>query len=90
LRNRVLAAYGNKYACCGETRKEFLTIGHQQPDETTKLYVGKGGYKRRRIQGGCALYSWLVKHNFPSNVRLECWNCNCAKGVYGYCPHERE
>jgi hypothetical protein len=90
LRERVLAAYGNKCACCGEARKEFLTIGHLQPDETIKMYVCSGGYKRRRIQGGTPLYYWIVKHNFPKHIRLECWNCNCAKGVYGHCPHERE
>ena|ERR1035437_1191803 len=79
IRIKVLEAYNNKCACCGETRPEFLTVQHVN---------GDGATHRKQI-GRSSTYTWLVKHNFPSEgFELNCWNCNCAKGLYGYCPHE--
>lgn len=77
-RERVLAYYGGKCACCGETRHEFLAIDH----------IDGGGAKHRRSERGasCAT-SWLIKHNFPTGFQVLCHNCNMAKGFYGVCPH---
>ncbi len=26
----------------------------------------------------------------PGEFQILCWNCNCAKGKLGYCPHKRK
>jgi hypothetical protein len=80
---KIIEAYGGKCACCGETIIEFLTIDH----------VNNNGAEERKEtkQGtGGKLYRWLIKHNFPKdNYQLLCYNCNCAKGFFGYCPHNK-
>ncbi len=74
-----------KCACCGERRIEFLTLEHLNND---------GAEHRRQIGssrgGGDRVYRDLVKQGLPPGYAVKCWNCNCAKGAYGYCPHERE
>jgi len=72
-----IAAYGGKCACCGETGTEFLTLDHingraSEPYRTT----GQKAWARLKARG------W-PKDNF----QLLCFNCNCAKGIYGRCPH---
>lgn len=84
IRQKVLDAYGNKCVCCGETFPEFLTIEHKNNDGTAH---------RKLIQksAGSHFYKWLVDNNFPKeDFELNCWNCNCSKGKYGYCPHGKE
>lgn len=79
LRQRILDAYGNRCACCGETTPEFLTVDHFNND---------GAEHRKLIGHGNHFYKWLAKHGFPQeDFQLLCWNCNCAKGRYGACPH---
>ena len=75
---------------CDETQIEFLTIDH----------IGGGGNKHRReikrnqsskrINPSGSIYRWLKKHNYPDGFRVLCYNCNCVRGVYGYCPHETQ
>jgi hypothetical protein len=82
LRAEVLAHYGNKCACCGETHPEFLGIDH----------INGGGNKHRREPGvgsGAGFYLWLKKHHYPEGFQVLCHNCNLAKGFYGYCPHKK-
>lgn len=77
----VLQYYGERCACCGENHIQFLTIDH----------VNGGGNKHRRennITGGSTMYTWLIRHNFPEGFRTLCFNCNCARGCFGHCPHE--
>jgi hypothetical protein len=31
---------------------------------------------------------WIIDNNYPPDFQILCYNCNCAKGVYGYCPHQ--
>ena len=79
LRNKVLAAYGNRCACCGESNTEFLTIDH----------IGNWGHqdKGARSRRSQVLYQ-LVREGFPKEKhRILCYNCNCAIGLYGFCPH---
>lgn len=79
LKTAAMAAYGGKCACCGETEIGFLTIDH----------VNGGGAKHRReIKNH--IYGWLKKHNYPPGFRVLCWNCNCAIGALGVCPHRRD
>lgn len=79
LRRQVIEAYGGLCACCGERTPEFLSVDHVN---------GDGAQHRRDIKG--PLYRWLKANKFPQEgFRLLCFNCNCAKGFFGACPHER-
>lgn len=82
-RNRqlVLDHYGRKCSCpnCPTTHEEFLTVDHID---------GNGAAHRKEIGRGAHVYSWLVKNNFPEGFRILCFNCNCVRNTYGYCPHE--
>ncbi len=82
FRTLVLDYYGNKCACCGEDRIEFLAIDH----------IEGGGSKHRKElgnKGGTAFYVWLVKNNFPEGYRTLCHNCNMALAYHELCPHQR-
>lgn len=79
LKARVIAHYGNKCSCCGESLFEFLSIEHKD---------GGGTKHRKELGGGSAVYRWIVRHDFPDNYTVLCFNCNCSKGFNGYCPHE--
>jgi rubrerythrin len=84
LRAEVLAAYGGACACCQERRPEFLAVDHIN---------GDGAAHRRELKSRAMahLYNLLKKQGFPKDrFRLLCHNCNHARGLYGYCPHERE
>lgn len=76
----VLSHYGAYCKCCMETRREFLTVDH----------INGGGNEHRRSLKGAHINRWLVVNNFPEGFRILCYNCNCARGYCGYCPHERE
>ena len=82
IRDEALVAYGNKCACCGIANKEFLAFDHIN-----------GGGKKHRETVGCGnttgLLRFLRDAGYPPIVRLLCHNCNCARGFYGYCPHEK-
>lgn len=78
-RIEVIQHYGGCCACCGESRYEFLSIDH----------VGGTGASHRRDQPTAyKIIRWLRKNGYPPGFRVLCYNCNCAIGFYGYCPHE--
>lgn len=79
----LFAAYGNKCACCGEDRPQFLSLDHIN---------GDGGEHRRRIGGATVLiYRDVKKQGYPKDrYRLLCFNCNMAYGLYGKCPHKHK
>jgi len=88
LRMNVLIHYGGnppKCACCGEDIIEFLTIDH--------IYGGGDAHRKRvggnRSPSSLVMYRWIIKNNYPEMFQVLCYNCNCAKGCYGYCPHQR-
>ncbi len=83
LKTAVVARYGGKCACCGETTLEFLQIDHVNND---------GAAHRRAIRrrAGEGFYKWLRTHSYPVGFQVLCANCNFAKGRYGQCPHERK
>jgi hypothetical protein len=83
LRHEIIAAYGAKCACCGETEPQFLTLDH--PAGIPPTHRLKNG---RRI-GGFHLYQIIKREGFPSSYRLLCWNCNASRAYWGSCPHER-
>lgn len=85
----VLERYGGipvKCACCGETEYDFLCLDH----------VNGGGNKHRIEMLGKKNVSsrefYRRMKNLPKLVGFQvlCYNCNCAKGFTGNCPHRRE
>lgn len=67
--------------CCGEWRIEFLSLDHKAGD----------GAEHRRLIGhgrGSNIYLWAIRNGFPNIFQVLCMNCNCARGFYGYCPHD--
>jgi hypothetical protein len=83
MKRKVIEAYGGKCECCEETDLHFLTIDHVAgfvPDE----HKFKSG---RRISG-TAFLALLEKEGFPDTCRVLCWNCNCSRAYYGFCPHQ--
>ena len=83
-RLKLIELYGGKCVCCGETHPEFLTLDHIQ---------GNGATERKRLGTSDSIYKKAIKmlneneEEARKNYRLLCWNCNCALGHYGYCPH---
>lgn len=80
LRTEVLRHYGAYCACCGETQDKFLTIDH----------VNNDGAAHRRMIRKANICSWLRRKDYPSGFQVLCYNCNCARGFYGKCPHEEK
>lgn len=82
---RLIAAYGGKCDCCGESKTAFLSIDHINND-------GKQHREAEVGAGGNPLYRWLEDRGFPKdNFRLLCFNCNTGRNVNGgICPHETE
>lgn len=70
-----LEMYGKACSCCGETIYDFLTIEHKQGQEKVTRRTGLVAYRD------------AVKEYRPDLYEVLCWNCNCAKGKLGYCPH---
>ncbi len=70
-------------ACCGETKRDFLTIDH----------VNGNGNKTCKMlgipRGGSELYRWLVRNRFPAGYGVLCANCNMSKGKHGVCVHKQ-
>ena len=76
---KFFSIYGDTCACCGEHRKEFLTVEHK-----------KGKTKKEKTQMGKAMYKALTDNYRPDLYETLCMNCNFSKGKYGYCPHQGE
>lgn len=83
IKIKVIMAYGGKCTCCEEDTIEFLTVDHINND-------GAEDRKKNGRKSGGKLYRWLIQNNFPKeNYQILCYNCNCAKGFFGYCPHHK-
>lgn len=81
IRKEVIERYGGRCQClpCGETRLQFLCIDH----------INGGGIEHRRNMKAPSIYVWLKRNNCPTEeFRVLCFNCNSAKGFYGYCHEE--
>lgn len=75
-RNKVIEAYGGKCTCCGEPRNHFLSLEH----------VNGGGRKHRQSLGNKQLWFYILKEGCPKDkYTILCFNCNLARGFYGYC-----
>jgi hypothetical protein len=85
IKAKVFHHYGEKCECCGETTREFLAIDHVHGGGNAHRSELKKNPKYSSHQG---IYCWAVDHGFPTTLRILCHNCNTARGLYGYCPHE--
>jgi len=48
------------------------------------------GRRKGDFSTGMVVINYLIKHDFPKGYQILCFNCNCAKGHYGKCPHISE
>ena len=84
LRDKIYGHYGRQCACCGETEKFFLTIGH---------IGGWGGQHRKQVHKGrggntLAVMRDIIRRGYPDNIQIECANCNFGSFRNGgVCPH---
>lgn len=79
-RELVYDHYGRSCACCGEFRKQFLTIDHIARD---------GSHHRKTFHG--LICDWLVRNGYPDGFQILCFNCNCGRERNnGTCPHLEE
>lgn len=75
---------GNLYcACCSIDKIEFLALDHIN---------GDGNKERKAVANGCStnFYAWLKRQGWPDGYQVLCHNCNLSRGVYGYCPCQKE
>lgn len=82
LRMQMIAAYGGKCVCCGESEVAFLELDH----------INGGGRAHRRELGSSSsktMYLWLQKRGWPrEGFQLLCANCNQGRQRNGgTCPH---
>jgi hypothetical protein len=87
LREEVIAHYGGRCTCCGETTYEFLTLDHVNNDggkqrELLRQMLGRG------TQFSYSSANLAKKLDYPDYFQILCWNCNCAKAHHGICPHQ--
>lgn len=80
LKREVIARYGGKCECCGESEMAFLTIDH----------VFNNGAQHRKEMGSARVYNYLKRNGYPrEGYRVLCFNCNCGRRINGgKCPHE--
>jgi hypothetical protein len=79
-RLKVLAAYGGKCVCCGESTPEFLVLDHIN---------GGGTAERKQLGNGNEIIAQLIREGYPETMQILCANCNMAKERPGGCPHHR-
>jgi hypothetical protein len=74
IKNEFINEYGGQCSCCGEHRREFLTLEHTYG-------------KTKKIQVHLELERLKTAGWPKQGIRVLCFNCNSAKGIYGSCPH---
>jgi hypothetical protein len=78
-RAEIIAAYGGRCQCCGESNERFLAIDH----------VNGGGSEHRKRLGTGRVLKEIVDRSFPPDFQLLCHNCNMGRAFNdGVCPHE--
>ena len=79
LKETLLEMYGRRCVCCGENEEEFLCLDH----------VNGGGARHRKVASMDSIYRQAIKETPESgNYRILCFNCNMARGLRKFCPHE--
>jgi hypothetical protein len=90
LRRKIILAYGSRCACCGEREQRFMTLDHVHNDGADHRRFLAEASGSRASRDNTAVYRDVIRRGYPDTFQLLCWNCNCAKGMYGICPHETE
>lgn len=80
LKNRVIERYGGKCACCGISRRVFLTLDHIHGGGTAE----RSGRTDRPYRSADAEFQ-------PNKYQILCFNCNYAKFIEEThtCPQEQ-
>jgi hypothetical protein len=73
----LVAGYGGKCTCCGETSIEFLTLEH----------LNGGGRAHRAVKDSLGIFNEVIRAGFPKEYTILCMNCNFAKRFGKECPH---
>ena len=82
LKKEVLSYYGSKCECCNETELAFLTLDHIDGGGTEE--------RKRKKRFGSNFYRLVKQNNYPKNLRVLCFNCNCGRQTNnGICPHQK-
>lgn len=76
IKDEGFEALGGECACCGEVGRMFLTLDHVQGRSPGDRRTGNNAWLAAKREG------WP-----KAKYQILCYNCNCAKGVYGVCPH---
>lgn len=78
-KEKVIKFYGGVCVCCGESNIGFLTIDH----------INNDGAKQRALPGNRSTYVRAIRDNYPDDLQVMCWNCNCGRHWNGgVCPHK--
>lgn len=81
-KQKIVAHYGGKCSCCGESNIWFLSIDHINNDG----YKTRKGNKYRSY--GLHYYDKIIEAGYPDDLQILCFNCNIAKNHNGgTCPH---
>ena len=84
LKAGVIAAYGGKCWCCGESHQDFLTLDHLNNDGKAHRMALNG-----KNVGNARVYRWLRDNGYPRGYGVACFNCNISRSLFGSCPHRR-
>ncbi len=84
IKLQLVAGYGGKCTCCGESEPQFLTLEHLNKDGQQHREAVNGNKNR----GGMKIYLDVIKRGFPSDYTILCMNCNFAEKDSRSCPHK--
>jgi hypothetical protein len=76
----LLALYGHRCVCCGESARQFLTLDHVNGDGRAERAKGGGdlGWRARLLRR-------VAVGALDPAYRVLCFNCNIARHNWGYC-----
>ncbi len=82
LRSEMLAAYGGRCACCGESEPIFLDLDHVH---------NNGNVHRREVGNNVQVMLQIKSKGWPTDdFQVLCSNCNQGKARNkGICPHQK-
>lgn len=90
IKEEVINHYGGICSCCKESNLAFLTIDHIDGKGAAHRRSLQKSLKRKKNISSGDFYRWLKKNNYPNdNYQVLCFNCNCAKHMFGTCPHQK-
>lgn len=78
LKQELVAGYGGRCTCCGESEIAFLTVEH----------VNGGGRAHHARRHSTGIYLDVINAGFPAEFTVLCMNCNFARRGNKSCPHQ--